>query len=120
MKTSTSNKPWIDAYEPHAWKTYELPVGTHALPFLEEDRSFIICSAESATAKILWDKGVREQAFYYDFEQLISADFDQVYGVAGSLRRLSEPWQGHSKGALVLVTYKGRQEGIFTYLIQDI
>ncbi len=119
--------PWLNDYEPRSWKQYEVDVDARAeQPPTVPCEDFVVCALESLKAALHWRKqqdGLPvSPAFYYDVEQLLGADFDDVYAVE-PLVRLSEDWNGHPKGALVLLTYRGcrgidTSKPFFTYLVE--
>lgn len=121
--------PWFADYEPRSWKQYAIGVDARSeQPPTVPCEDFVVCALESLKAALHWRDQQAERpvspAFYYDAEQLLGADFDEVSALhPDGLGRLSEDWNGHPKGTLVMLTYKGcsgpdPMKFVFTYLVE--
>jgi len=75
---------------------------------------FVLYAAESEGAARAHRRSVEDgieypNFFFWDFEQLIAADRDRVYGLS-RLGRLTTEWNGHPPNSLVMVTYEGIED----------
>ena len=124
-----TEKPWIKDYQGHEWKTYEIPVTDQGeIDQLQNssepvsDHDLYVCAAESEAAQQRWETSrSTTNVLYHDYEQELVLGFDQTYGV-GEVRKLTQDWKTHKKGALVMVVYRGvdKNPPFFTYCIEDI
>lgn len=119
--------PWLHAYEPRSWKQYAVGIEAKSeQPPTVPCADFVVCALESIKAALHWNDQQTGRSvppvFYYDVEQLLGADLDTVYAIDG-LGRLSEDWNGHPAGSLVMQTYKGcsgpdASKFTYTYLVE--
>lgn len=104
-----STTPWIDEYEFHAWRLYEIPLTDSDLVWLREntdDSGLFVCGGESkAAADRYAERGTAAGMFFFDLEQLIAMDLDRSYG-PDIIGLLAAPWRGHAVGSLVYSFYK--------------
>ena len=112
-----SDKPWIDKYEPREWSVYDIPISDKVKfpPTHELDSKIEVCDAESPMAKYVWTGN----HFFVDME-LMATDLPMTAG-CGRLEQLSEDWNGHEPGALVMLTYIKVTDDppMFTFLVEQ-
>lgn len=120
-----SDMPWVDKYEPRRWEVYRVAAGSSEEPKLGPlPTPICVCTAESDIARSHYEIGQRlpdmaHPHLYYDFEQLLAAKLDKVYGMVGP-EALRVEWNGHPAGTMVLTTYAGVDQNPphFTYLVE--
>lgn len=102
--------PWIDGYQFHAWKLYEIPLTDPDLAWLPThitDPELFVCGGESELAARRYrEQGNVAGMFFFDLEQLIAMDLETAYG-PDIIGLLTAPWRGHPSGSLVYSFYRG-------------
>lgn len=105
------NTPWLDNYPARSWDI--VVIGTASSEHrqlreaVNEGHSIFVSGAESERAEDHWKKFPGDpNVFYFDYEQLVSMDFDRVYGI-GAIGFLEKEWMGYPAGSFVMITYKG-------------
>jgi hypothetical protein len=103
--------PWLDNYPTRKWTI--VVVGTASLEYrqlmesVDERHSIFVAGAEGGRAENHWKVNPSDKnVLYFDYEQIVSMDFDRVYGI-GAIGFLKKEWMGHPAGSLIMVTYRG-------------
>jgi len=112
---------YIKNYKERKWKCYEnmSQADMRAIPAEQvTNKDMELCNSEGgfaiSMAKSAERTGVAPNWLLLDME-LLAAGLNPLIGC--HVCRLTEPWQGHCAGALVIVAYTGLEETLMTYTL---
>jgi len=101
---------WYENYKTRKWKLYTVEIESPDDMLLREsldDSGLIVCGEESELGEQEWKRtGSLKNVTFFDVEQILSWELDDVYGVY-LFGVLTREWKGHPAGSLVLSVFSG-------------
>jgi hypothetical protein len=100
-------------YVPHEWELIEVPIEGPLLNVSEGVQCLTICSSDGGFAQKFYERNQNINGLFFVDQEMVMMGFDRQYGVH-SLRQLKEEWQGIPAGTVILLTFRGADEGMYT------